>query len=66
MKSDQRTSEVDALYQNYFDLADHAGIIVRELRKTAKADTRRKLRGELRSLDTKRIALLDQLDDLAD
>ncbi len=38
---------------------------MRKLKKMPNADTRSKLVGELRSLDKKRLDLLDQIDNLA-
>jgi|GEM_PF-4137392 len=55
---------MDGLLRTYLSLGEDAGTIVRRLRKTPRADTRSILIGELRSLDKKRIELLDQLDDL--
>ena len=55
---------MDGLLTTYLSLANDAGTIVRRLRKTPRADARSKLVVELRSLDRKRMELLDQLDDL--
>jgi hypothetical protein len=54
----------DDLLKTYLSLGDNAGTIVRNLKK-ANAGTRGKLIQELRSLDRKRLELLDQLDGLA-
>jgi hypothetical protein len=55
----------EGLLETYVSLGDSADTIVRFLKKTANADTRSKLVAELRSLDKKRLELLDQLDGLA-
>jgi len=54
----------DGLLETYHSLADSAGTIVHKLKKTPNADTRSKLVRELRSLDRKRLELLDQMDNL--
>jgi hypothetical protein len=54
----------DGLLTTYLSLANDGGTIVRRLRKTPRTDARSKLVVELRSLDRKRMELLDQLDDL--
>jgi hypothetical protein len=58
-------NELDGLLNTYASLGDSANTIVRFLKKTAKADTRSKLVAELRTLDKKRLNLLDQIDNLA-
>ena len=55
----------DGLLETYVSLDESAETIVRQLRKTPNADTRGKLVAELRNLETKRIELLGQMDDLA-
>lgn len=65
MTNSQLESEIDGLLQKYADLGDYAAVIVRQLRKIPKADTRTKLIGELRNIDGKRIELLNQIDDLS-
>ena len=55
----------DSLMETYLSLNDSAGPIIRNLKKPLNADTRRKLVGELRNLDMKRLELLDQMDSLA-
>jgi hypothetical protein len=65
MKNDAYTKNVDALWQTYLSLFPHAETIVRRVRKTASTDTRIKLIAELRSLEMKRLDLLDQIDDMA-
>jgi ribosomal protein L14 len=66
MRKDQLKREIDGLLQTYLDLGDNAAIIVREVKKTANADVRGKLIGELRNTDKKRIELLNQIDALSD
>ena len=55
----------DGLLKIYVSLGDSAGPIIRNLKRTPNADTRSKLVRELRSLDRKRLELLDQMDNLA-
>jgi hypothetical protein len=55
----------DRLSKPYLSLGDSAGTIVRQLKKTSNAISRRKIVGELRNLDMKRLELLDQMDNLA-
>jgi hypothetical protein len=55
----------DRLLKTYLSLGDSAGTIVRQLKKTSNAISRRKIVGELRNLDMKRLELLDQMDNLA-
>jgi hypothetical protein len=64
MASDGHKKTYDSLLKTYLSLGDSAGTIGRKLRKTPHADTRRKLVQELRSLDKKRLELLDQMDNL--
>jgi hypothetical protein len=56
---------VSGLVKVYLSLGDSAGAIIRQLKRTPNADTRSKLVAELRSLDKKRLDLLDQIDNLA-
>jgi len=65
MASDGHKLAFDGQLKIYLSLGDNAGTIVRRLKKTPNADTRSKLVGELRSLDKKRLELLDQMDNLA-
>ena len=65
MANDGHKLVFDDLLKIYLSLGDNAGTIVRRLKKTPNADTRSKLVGELRSLDRKRLELLDQIDGLA-
>jgi hypothetical protein len=55
----------NGLLETYVSLDESAETIVRQLKKTANADTRGKLIRELRNLETKRLELLDQMDNLA-
>jgi len=53
------------LLENYVGLGESANTLVRQLMKLHSLDIRAKLVQELRSLDKKRLELLDQMDDLA-
>jgi hypothetical protein len=64
MAIDGYTKAFHDLLKTYLSLGDSAGTIVRRLKKIPNADTRSKLLGELRSLDKKRLELLDQMDNL--
>jgi len=64
MATDGHKLVFDDFLKTYLSLGDSAGTIVCKLRKTPNADTRRNLVRELRSLDRKRLELLDQIDDL--
>jgi hypothetical protein len=55
----------DSLLETYVSLGESAGPIVRQLKKIANAELRSKLVQELRSLEKKRLELLDQMDNLA-
>jgi len=55
----------ESLLETYVSLGDSADTIVHFLKKTANIETRSKLNAELRSLDKKRLEILDQLDGLA-
>jgi hypothetical protein len=65
MKKDAYTKTVDGLWLSYISLGPHAETIVRRVRRTSNADPRSKLIAELRSLERKRLELLDQIDDMA-
>jgi hypothetical protein len=65
MANDGYQKECDGLLKIYFSLGINAGTIVRRLKKTSNPETRSKLVRELRSLDKKRLDLLDQMDNLA-
>lgn len=64
MTNGQLKGKIEVLSQDYLDLGDNAAIIVGQLKKTANADTRSKLIGKLRTIDKKRIELLNQIDNL--
>ena len=55
----------DGLLNTYASLDESAGTIVRQLKKTSKAESRSKIIAELRNLEKRRLELLDQLDGLA-
>ena len=61
----EHTKAFDCLLESYISLGDSAATIVRKMKKTANVEIRGKLVNELRSLDKKRLELLDQMDDLA-
>ena len=65
MPHDEYKKVFDGLLDTYISLGDSADTVVRFLKKTPDSDTRRKLVAELRSLDKKRLGLLDQIDNLA-
>jgi hypothetical protein len=65
MPNDEYKKVFDGLLDTYISLGDSAYTVVRFLKKTPDADTRRKLVAELRSLDEKRLGLVDQIDNLA-
>ena len=65
MANDAYTKAFDDLLETYSYLGGSADIIVRNLNKTPNLETRIKLIAELRSLDKKRLELLDEMDDLA-
>jgi hypothetical protein len=65
MPNDVYKKVFDGLLDTYISLGDSADTVVRFLKKTPDSDTRRKLVAELRSLDKKRLGLLDQIDNLA-
>ena len=64
MANDGYKKAFDDLLKIYFSLGVNGGTIVRKLKKTPNPDTRSKLVAELRSLDKKRLELLDQMDKL--
>ncbi len=55
----------NGLLETYHSLGESTGTIVRNLMRTSDPDARSKLVQELRSLDGKRLELLDQMDGLA-
>ena len=55
----------NGLLETYHSLGESSVTIVRNLMRTSNHDARSKLVQELRSLDRKRLELLDQMDDLA-
>ncbi len=65
MKNDGYRKTFDGLLKTYLSLGANAGTLVRKLKKVPNADTRSKLVGELRSLDKKRLELLDEMDNLS-
>jgi len=65
MANDAYKRAFDDLLETYIYLGGSAEMIVRNLSKTPNVETRSKLIAELRSLDKKRLDLLDQMDDLA-
>jgi hypothetical protein len=55
----------DGFLKDYLSLAEGAEIIVRQLKKTPKPESRSKIIAELRNLERRRLKLLDLLDGLA-
>jgi hypothetical protein len=65
MANDSYKRAFDDLLETYIYLGGSAEMIVRNLKKTSNVETRSKLIAELRSLDKKRLEILEQMDDLA-
>ena len=65
MANNEYKKAFDELFETYLSLSESAGTLVRNMKKTPKADVRSKLVQELRNLDKKRLELLDQMDNLA-
>jgi len=55
----------DGLLETYVSLDESAETIIRQLTKTPKPESRSKIIAELRSLEIRRLELLDQMDTLA-
>ena len=64
MANDGLKKEFDGLLETYISLDESGETIVRQLKKIANADGRSKIIAELRTLDKKRLELLDQMDGL--
>jgi hypothetical protein len=62
MANDGHKKAFDSLLGTYVYFGDSTETIVRQLKKTANADTRGKLVQELRNLEKRRVELLDQMD----
>jgi hypothetical protein len=65
MAKDGYKTAFDGSLETYISLDESADTIVCQLKKIANADGRSKLVRELRSLEMKRLELLDQMDNLA-
>jgi hypothetical protein len=65
MASDGYREAFDGILETYLSLDESAGPIIRQLKKTPNTELRIKLVREMRSLEKKRLELLDQMDDLA-
>jgi hypothetical protein len=65
MANDSNKRASDDLLLTYVSLDESVETIVRQLMKTRNAELRSKLIQELRNLETKRLELLDQMDNLA-
>jgi len=65
MANDGYRKTFDGLLKTYLSLGGNPRTLDRKLKKVPNADTRSKLVGELRSLDKKRLELLDQMDNLS-
>jgi hypothetical protein len=65
MANDGDKKAFDSLMETYLSLGESAEIIVRQLKKTPKPESRSKNIAELRNLEKKRLELLDQMYDLA-
>jgi hypothetical protein len=55
----------DGFLEHYLSLDEGAEIIVRQLKKTPKTESRSKITAELRILERRRLELLDQMDKLS-
>ena len=64
MRTDQLMTKLVELSNNYLAFEDNAVVLVRQLKKTIKADVRNKLIGELRNIEKKRLDLLKEIEDL--
>jgi hypothetical protein len=64
MANDGYKKVFDGLLETYVSLDDSAETIVRQLRKTPKPESRSKIIAELRSLEMRRLELLNQMDNL--
>lgn len=62
MATDGHKKAFDGLLEAYVSLDESVGMIVRQLKKTANADTRGKIIQELRTLEKRRLELLDEMD----
>jgi hypothetical protein len=65
MTNDEQIRILDGLWDDYLSLWPHAETIVRKIKRTSSAEVRSKLIAELRNLDSKRLKLLDQIDEIA-
>jgi hypothetical protein len=65
MANDRHKKTYDSLLKTYVSLDESAATIVRQLKKTPKPESRSKIIAELRSLEMRRLELLDQMDNLA-
>jgi len=65
MATDGYKKAFDALLKPYLPFDESAETIVRQLKKTTKSESPAKIIAELRSLEMRRLELLDQMDNLA-
>ncbi|MGA7796111.1 MAG: hypothetical protein WCA19_24015 [Candidatus Acidiferrales bacterium] len=65
MANDSYKRAFDDLLETYIYLGGSGEMIVRNLNKTPNVETRSKLIAELRSLESKRLEILDQMDNLS-
>ena len=65
MANDGYKRAYDGLLNSYVSLDESAETIIRQLTKTPKPESRSKIIAELRSLEIRRLELLDQMDTLA-
>ena len=64
MRTDQLGAKLIELSNNYLAFEDNAAILIHQLKKTSRADTRSTLIGELRNIEKKRLELLKEIEDL--
>ena len=61
-----KLQELDEAYTEYWDLSEAATAAVKNMRVAADPEVRKQLRSELRSLDLKRLEVLDKIDTIYD
>lgn len=61
-----KLQELDTAYAEYWDLSEAATAAVKNMRVASDPSVRKQLRSELRSLDIKRLEVLDKIDAIYD
>jgi hypothetical protein len=64
MTSDEIKKQLDLVWRDYVSLGNDAATIVRRMKKSNSIELRSRLSQELRSLDRKRLELVDGMDEL--